>query len=256
MELQERARRAAIGVVAAVTASCMIPQQSSVPPPPPGQAPAQSYPQAQAAAPSYGPCEYACGQISRCQLAPYETCVTTCRQEGSEQEPGGAEQLHAVSRMSCEELVAAFGSESGSSEPAEPASEDLSEETIASAPPASAAVAGGRWVSADHASYTNAAYTSADFYLEVMIAGDGSFRGSWARYICLVQTYGIWSCGKGDREGSASGQLAADGSGSISLERLGRSSLTWTSRSHGEIALELPQGWQGERVLYRSTIKR
>jgi hypothetical protein len=98
--------------------------------------------------------------------------------------------------------------------------------------------------------------TSADFYLEITIAKDGAFRGSWARYVCLVQTYGIWSCGKGQLEGTASGQLDANGSGRIQLERLGRSTLVWTSRSPNELSMELPRNWQDDSTLFRSTVKR
>jgi hypothetical protein len=98
---------------------------------------------------------------------------------------------------------------------------------------------------------------SADFFLEITIASDGGFRGSWARYPCVVPpTYGIWSCGKGSIEGAASGQLDASGTGWIELERLGRSHLAWTARSASELALELPRDWQGDRVLYRATVKR
>ena len=122
--------------------------------------------------------------------------------------------------------------------------------------PASSGAVAGRWVSTEWASYTNAAMLSADFYLEVAIAGDGSFQGSWARYQCLTQAYGIWSCGKGPLEGSVSGRLDASGTGQIDLERLGRSALTWTARSGSEVVLELPSAWQGQNVLFRATIKR
>jgi hypothetical protein len=97
---------------------------------------------------------------------------------------------------------------------------------------------------------------SADFYLEVAVAGDGSFHGSWARYACFASAYGIMSCGKGSLEGSVSGRLDADGSGSIDLERLGRSTLAWQPKSAGEITIELPRDWQGSNVLFRSSIKR
>jgi len=113
----------------------------------------------------------------------------------------------------------------------------------------------GRWISASSVSYTNAAMTSADIYLEVAIAADGAFQGSWARYLCFAQAYGIWSCGKGSIEGTASGRLEANGTGSIELERVGRSTLVWRPKSSSEITLELPRNWQGGG-LFRSTVKR
>ena len=249
-----------LAFVGAALASCVIPQQNQTIPPAPaaaGSPAASAAPGHAAAAPTYGPCEYACGQMSRCQLAPYETCVAECRRTGAEQQPGGAEQLEAASRMSCEELAAAVGAQPSYAAEDPPAA---SEPPEVSPPPASSggggAIQGGRWVSADWASYTNPAMTSANFYLEITIGSDGAFRGSWARYPCVVQTYGIWSCGKGPLEGSATGHLDANGTGSIQLERLGRSALAWSFKASGELALELPRDWQGDRVLFQSTLKR
>ncbi len=246
-------------IVLAGVGSCVIPQQNQTIPPAPGAAPGTAQAPGQAAAaPAYGPCEYFCGQMSRCELLPYDACVAECRRTGAEQQPGGAEQLEAASRMSCEELAAAVGAESSSvaSAPAvDPDQPDVAPPPASSG--GSSAIQGGRWASADWASYTNAGMVSANFYLEITIASDGGFRGSWARYPCVVPpTYGIWSCGKGDLEGSASGQLDASGTGWIQLDRLGRSTLTWRFKSASELALELPRDWQGERVLFQSTLKR
>jgi hypothetical protein len=68
--------------------------------------------------------------------------------------------------------------------------------------------------------------------------------------------YGIWSCGKGDLEGAATGQLDPAGTGWIQLERVGRSTLGWAFKSTNELLLELPRNWQGEAVLFKSTVKR
>jgi hypothetical protein len=216
--------------------------------PPPYAMPPQAQPAGSTAATAYGPCEYACGQLSRCQLAPYDACVGECRRTGTEQQTDGRERLDAVARTSCDQLAAA--SDQTASTPSAPPSAppEPSNGGAGNAP-------AGRRGSASSVSYTNAAMTSADIYLEVAIAGDGAFHGSWARYICLVQMYGIWSCGKGDVEGRASGRLEADGTGSIELERLGRSTLVWSPKSAGEITLDLPRDWQGG-VLFRSTMKR
>jgi hypothetical protein len=115
--------------------------------------------------------------------------------------------------------------------------------------------AAGRWVSEEWASYTNPAMVSADFYLDVTIAEDGTFHGSWARYLCLTEAYGIWSCGKGQLEGAASGRLDPDGTGVIELERAGRSTLGWSGGA-SSIAIELPSDWIEEGVLFRSTVHR
>jgi len=128
------------------------------------------------------------------------------------------------------------------------------ENVYAEAPAASSAVA-GRWVSTEWATVTNAAYASADFYLDITVASDGSFSGSWARFVCLTGAYGILSCSLNNIEGSASGRLDADGTGTIDLDRLGRSQLAWSYQTDG-IHIQLPSNWAGENVLFRSTIKR
>ncbi len=133
---------------------------------------------------------------------------------------------------------------------------DATTPTPATAPTDTAAVSSGAWKSEDWASVTNPAMTSADFYLEITLVGDGMFEGGWARYLCQTQTYGIWSCGKGPLEGAASGQLAADGTGFIELENLGSSALVWSGDA-SSISIELPRDWQGEdAVLFRSALKR
>jgi hypothetical protein len=113
----------------------------------------------------------------------------------------------------------------------------------------------GRWVSTEWATVTNAAYASADFYLDISVASDGSFSGSWARFVCLTGAYGIISCSLNNIEGSAHGRLDADGTGQIELERLGRSHLAWSTTANG-ISIELPSNWQGDRVLYRTAVHR
>jgi hypothetical protein len=130
-----------------------------------------------------------------------------------------------------------------------------SEPLAPASPQAPATASAGGWVSDDWASYTNPAMTSADVYLELAIADDGAFHGAWARYLCLTEAYGIWSCGKGSLEGTASGQLHADGTGVIELERLGQSALVWRADESG-IAIELPRDWVEDGVLFRSTVKR
>lgn len=118
-------------------------------------------------------------------------------------------------------------------------------------------MAAGRWSSAPHQSYTNPAYVSADFHLDVTMTSSGAFRGSWARYVCAGAAYaGVLSCGKGNAEGSVSGQLDPNGAGWIDLQGVGRSNLTWFASSASDVQLTLPQSWQGDKILYRSKIKR
>ncbi|MGE0546079.1 MAG: hypothetical protein AB7O24_00335 [Kofleriaceae bacterium] len=66
------------------------PYAPAPPPPPPQQ--------------TYSPCEYACGQIARCNVSPYEACVAQCRQNATERQQGGADGLMAISRSSCEQI--------------------------------------------------------------------------------------------------------------------------------------------------------
>jgi hypothetical protein len=106
-----------------------------------------------------------------------------------------------------------------------------------------------------YVSVTNPAMAGAHIHLDIKVAGDGSFQGTWGMYMCLVSTYGVSSCSNSRREGRTSGRLAPDGTGAIDLERTGRSSLTWKHVSPNEILIELPRSWQ-EGVLFRSTIKR
>jgi hypothetical protein len=234
----------AVGVAAGSATSNPPPQAM-----PPQAMPPQGQAGAPAASPAYGPCEYACGQIARCELAPYEGCVVECRRSGTEQQPEGRERLDALSRTTCDQLAAAMR------EPAAPPAGQVDPPPAPPAPASGGGVPEGRWVSPPHMSYTNAAMVSADIYLEVAIAGDGGFRGSWGRYLCLTQLYGIWSCGKSPLEGAVSGRLAADGTGAIELERVGRTTLAWKPKSATELVLELPRDWQGG-VLFRSTVKR
>jgi hypothetical protein len=189
--------------------------------------------------------------------------VATCTvRTGTEQQPNGRQDLDTIARSTCEQLSAAqAGATASAAAPqqppaaTQPAAPPPYVAPAAPATPAAPAQSGG-WRSPDHMSYTNPAMVSADFYLEATLGADGGFQGSWARYVCFAGAYGIMSCGKGQLEGRASGRLEANGAGSIDLERLGRSALTWSQKSSNEIVIELPRTWQGENVLFRSTLKR
>ncbi|MGE0871120.1 MAG: hypothetical protein AB7P03_21325 [Kofleriaceae bacterium] len=77
-----------------------------------GQQPGYPQPYAPAPAPSpappapqsYSPCEYACGQIARCNVSPYDACLAQCRQNGTERQQGGVDGLMAVARSTCDQI--------------------------------------------------------------------------------------------------------------------------------------------------------
>lgn len=100
-------------VLGAVVAAIGSATSQSSPPPPQYAAPGPGQPQAQ----TYSPCEYACGQISRCYLAQYPSCVAQCRQNGTEQQPGGPEQLTVISQSTCEQLQASMQQVPGAQQP-------------------------------------------------------------------------------------------------------------------------------------------
>jgi hypothetical protein len=102
----------AAGVAALGSAASNQQQQPSYYTQPP--AAAQPAPQSR---PQYTPCEHACGQISRCNLSPYNDCLAQCRQNGTEQQPGGPEQLSVLARTSCHELQAALQQGQGGAAP-------------------------------------------------------------------------------------------------------------------------------------------
>src|SRR5687767_6315729 len=114
----------------------------------------------------------------------------------------------------------------------------------------------GKWRSTGWETYTNPGLTSAGLYLDIDVARDGSFRGTWAQYFCTVQpgAYGVavYSCSMNPTGSKpASGRFGPGRQGVIDLEQLGRSSFTWTAASTDELAIDLPRNWQGDAVLYR-----
>lgn len=125
---------------------------------------------------------------------------------------------------------------------------------------AAAQVPTGHWQSPASGTYTNPALGGAEFYLNIDVANDGSFRGVWGRYFCTAYpgAYGIstYSCTKTGAE-RVSGRFVAGGTGTIVLDKLGRSAFTWTAPRAGELAIDLPKTWQGdEQILYRARMTR
>ena len=119
----------------------------------------------------------------------------------------------------------------------------------------------GHWQSPGSGTYTNPALGGAEMYLKIDVANDGTFRGVWSRYFCTTYpgAYGIsiYSCTPTGSE-RASGRFAPGGTGTIVLDRLGRSAFTWTRPSTGELAIDLPKNWRGgdEQLLYRARMTR
>jgi hypothetical protein len=118
----------------------------------------------------------------------------------------------------------------------------------------------GHWQSPPSGTYTNPALTGAEFFLDIDVASDGSFRGVWGQYFCTAYpgAYGIsiYSC---SRMGSkrASGRFGPGGGGVIELDKLGRSAFSWSTPRAGELAIDLPKNWQGEeQILYRARMTR
>jgi hypothetical protein len=124
-----------------------------------------------------------------------------------------------------------------------------------------AAAPAGNWQSPGHVTYTNAFLVGDEFYLNVDVAKDGSFRGVWGQYFCTqsIGAYGvaIISCSLVGKD-PVSGKFGPGNQGFINLEKLGRSDFTWKTANADELALDLPQYWRGESeaILYRARLTR
>jgi hypothetical protein len=119
----------------------------------------------------------------------------------------------------------------------------------------------GNWQSTKTATYTNPGLTGAEFYLNIDVAKDGSFRGVWGEYFCTAYpgAYGIsiYSCSWLSGSNRVSGQFGPGREGVIDLEKLGRSAFAWTAPSGDQLALDLPKNWQGaDATLYRARLTR
>jgi hypothetical protein len=137
--------------------------------------------------------------------------------------------------------------------------------TAAERPDSAAAVTSGRWASSDNVSMTGTAKAGAKFFLDVVVAGDGSFKGTWDQYVCFNYpgAYGvaIVSCQRARKPEPASGRLdAASRTGQIELKGLGKSSFQYKAgpdkKGQPQLDIELPRGWlkQGDPVLYETSL--
>jgi hypothetical protein len=118
----------------------------------------------------------------------------------------------------------------------------------------------GNWQSPSSATFTNPALTGGTLYLNIDVANDGSFRGTWGQYLCnsYPGAYGIfiYSCQRIGAK-SASGKFGPGREGVIDLQELGRSAFSWSAPSADELAMDLPKNWQGQdAILYRARMTR
>jgi hypothetical protein len=133
---------------------------------------------------------------------------------------------------------------------------------LLAAPLAAADTPAGRWSSNDN--YATTGKAGSRFFLDVIVAPDGSFKGSWEEYVCFNYSgpYGIVtvSCQRSKKPSPASGKLDAAGAGSIDLARLGKSAFRYRNapnkKGQPQLDLELPREWlkQDAPVLYEASL--
>ena len=123
----------------------------------------------------------------------------------------------------------------------------------------------GRWASGDNVSSSGTAKAGARFFLDVTVAGDGRFKGTWEEYVCFNYpgAYGIQivSCQRSKKAQPASGRLnATANTGEIDLKGMGKSSFTFkaakTQKGQPQLDVVLPKEWlkQGAPVLYETSL--
>ncbi len=127
------------------------------------------------------------------------------------------------------------------------------------------AVSPGRWASTDYVSSTGTAKAGVRFFLDVTVAADGSFKGTWEEYVCFNYpgAYGvaIVSCSRSKKPSPASGRFdAAARTGRIELDRAGKTSLKFkaatTQKGQPQLDIELPRDWlkQDVPVMYETSL--
>lgn len=117
----------------------------------------------------------------------------------------------------------------------------------------------GRWVSPESVTFTNAALAGSAFHLDIVVAQDGAFQGTWDTYQCISypSAYGaIISCSRVKHPAKVRGKLdRTAGRGEIDMEKLGKTSFKYTLGK--ELVFDLPKNWQkkgGDAVLYASKL--
>ena len=122
----------------------------------------------------------------------------------------------------------------------------------------------GNWASVASETYSTPLHpvlTGAEFYLEIDVASDGSFRGEWGEYSCSGVSLGAYGfatfpCRFSGTGAPVSGRFGPGRQGVIDLGRLGRSAFNWSAPAAGELAIDLPKDWRGDAVLWRARLTR
>jgi hypothetical protein len=115
----------------------------------------------------------------------------------------------------------------------------------------------GNWQSSRSETYSSPLHpvvTGAEFYLSIVVATDGSFRGQWSEYNCVpsIGAFGLntYPCRSAASSGRAAGTFRPAGEGVIDLEKLGGSAFRWSMPSTNELAIDLPRNWQGSQAAF------
>ena len=120
----------------------------------------------------------------------------------------------------------------------------------------------GKFRSGTTETFANAFLAGAGLYLDIDVASNGNFTGSWGQYFCTGYpgAYGIaiQSCSMYGGTKPVSGRFGPGNQGVINLEQLGLSTFTWTAASADELAIDLPKYWRGEEedILWRARMTR
>jgi hypothetical protein len=126
------------------------------------------------------------------------------------------------------------------------------------------ALPAGNWQSVTSETYSHplhAVLTGAEFYLNIDVAKDGSFRGEWREYSCSGASVGAYGrptfpCRAAGQSERVSGRFGPGRQGVIELGRLGRSTFSWAAPAVDELEIDLPKNWKGDAILYRARLTR
>ena len=120
----------------------------------------------------------------------------------------------------------------------------------------------GKFRSGTTETFANPFLAGAGLYLDLDVASNGTFTGTWGQYFCTGHpgAYGIaiQSCTMYGATKPVSGRFTPGRQGVINLEQLGLSTFTWTAPSADELAIDLPKYWRGEEedILWRARMTR
>lgn len=109
----------------------------------------------------------------------------------------------------------------------------------------------GHWVSPGSVSFSDPLLAGSSFFLDIVIARDGTFEGAWDQYSCFSFRGGfnimITSCTRAQRPAKVYGQFSeATQNGVIVLDQVGRTSFAYSLGT--KLFLELPEDWLKEDI--------